>query len=72
MDEAPEDELFEDVEGPEPCPESQELAPEAKCARSEATEQPHRVGVKALTGLRALLPGRSPCKKRESGPDPLW
>ncbi len=42
MDEAPEDELFEDGEGPEPCPESQEHAPEAKCARSEATEQPHR------------------------------
>ena len=50
VDEAPEDELYEDGEELEPCPESQAHAPEAKCAHTETTEQSHRKDVKASTG----------------------
>ena len=64
VDEAPEDELNEDEEEPEPCPESQAHAPEAKCVHTETPEQSHREDVKASTGSRALLPGCSPREGR--------
>ena len=42
MDEAPKDELDEDEEDLEACPESQAHAPEAKCVHTETPEQSHR------------------------------